>query len=250
MFFFQPAPLPSPAFSAQARSRLWQLPSRRGLVVVHGHPQSSRLAHYFLAAPLLRRETVLFLDAANCFNPHRLAAFACRCRHSPEEFLEQVYLSRAFTCFQLAELIERTPAAARRYRVRCVMLTGVPDIFDDEELSATEAKQVFRRSLERLRRWPPLLTALVFSDAPARPRPLRLWLDWQLRRQAAAVYRLQEGSAGLCLHEEPSGDTGRSAQRLPPSHYAAKRTRALAPEDPLAATKALPHRREKTSEDC
>jgi hypothetical protein len=182
---------------------LGKLPDRRGLVVVHGHSQSSRLAHYFLAAPLLRREAVLFLDAANCFNPHRLAAFAHRCHRSPEEFLEQIHLSRAFTCFQLAELIERTPAAARRYRAQHIILTGMPDIFDDEELSAAETRQVFRRSLERLRRWPmPVRTALVFSDAPARPRPLRHWLDRQLQRQATAVYRLKEEAAGLCLLEE------------------------------------------------
>jgi len=203
MAFFPPVPVSLPGFAPQARSLLGALSRRRGLVVVHGHPQGSRLAHYFLAGPLLRGEAVLFLDAANCFDPHRLAAFAHRCRRSPEEFLERVHLSRAFTCFQLAELIARTPAAARRYRVQRVLLTGVPDIFDDEELPAAEVRQVFRRSLEQLKRWPPaVLTALVFSDASARPHPLRHWLDRQLQRQATAVYRLEEGAAGLCLRAE------------------------------------------------
>jgi len=203
MAVFPPVPVSLPSFTSQARSLLGQLSRRRGLLVVHGHPQGSRLAHYFLAGPLLRGEAILFLDAANCFDPHRLAAFAQRCRRSPEEFLERVHLSRVFTCFQLAELIERTPAAARRYRAQRVFLTGVPDIFDDEELSAAEVRQVFRRSLERLRRWPSaVLTALVFSDASARPRPLRHGLDWQLQRQATAVYRLEEGAAGLGLRAE------------------------------------------------
>jgi hypothetical protein len=164
-----------------------RLASERGLVVVHGHPQSTRLAphlsassgytltgqspvqkvtglaHYFLTTPLLRGETVLVLDAANSFNPHRLASLARRRGSSTpsgmnaatlaKAYLERVRLSRAFTCFQLAELIERTPAAARRTGARRVVLTGVPDIFDDEELSDAEARAVFRRALARLRGW-------------------------------------------------------------------------------------------------
>lgn len=206
MSLSRPASVFALAFTPQARHLLWSLTHQPGLVVVHGHPQSSRLAHYFLAGPLLRREAVLFLDAANCFNPYRLVGFARQCRRSPGEFLRQVRISRAFTCFQLAELIERTPAAARRYGARRIVLTGIPDIFDDEELRATEVGGVFRRTLACLQRWPSRsLTALAFSDAcptEARPRRLGLWLHRQLARQAAAVYRLEESPAGLALLAE------------------------------------------------
>jgi hypothetical protein len=214
-----------------------RLASERGLVVVHGHPQSTRLAphlsassgytltgqspvqkvtglaHYFLTTPLLRGETVLVLDAANSFNPHRLASLARRRGPSTpagmnaaslaKAYLEQVRLSRAFTCFQLAELIERTPAAARRYGTRRVVLTGVPDIFDDEELSDSEARAVFRRALARLRGWkPPVLTTLVFSDQAAQRRGLRTQLERELFRQADGVYRLEESAAGLWLRAQ------------------------------------------------
>ena len=191
------------AFDPKSRPLLRVLASRPGLVVVRGHPESSRLAHSFLAAPLLRGETVLFLDAANCFNPYRLTAFARRCWRAPEEFLERVLVSRAFTCFQLAELIERTPAAVLRYRARRIFLTGFPDIFDDEELAAAEVRQVFRRILTRLRSWPQQsLTALLFSAADSRGSPLRRWLERELARTATAVYRLEESPAGLALCEE------------------------------------------------
>ncbi|MGH9863579.1 MAG: hypothetical protein ACRD35_09165 [Candidatus Acidiferrales bacterium] len=199
------APAPA-AFAASTRPLLAQLSRRPGLVFIHGHPQSSRLAHYFLLAPLLRGETVLLLDAANCFNPYKLADWARRSQRPPEELLERVRLSRAFTCFQLAELIERTPAAARRYGARRVVLTGLPDIFDEEEVPAAEVKEVFSRSLERLRGWPGRgLTALMFSDAPAKLRPLRRWLDAHLTRCATSIYRFEEGPTGLQLLEEKQG---------------------------------------------
>ena len=191
---------PTPAFTGPARRLLWVLANRPALVVVGGHPQSSRLSHYFLAAPLLRGEAVLFLDAANCFNPYRLVAFAEQCRRPPAELLTRVRVSRAFTCFQLAELIERTPAAAQRYRARHVVLTGMPDIFDDEELAPAEVKSVFTRALGTLGRWPREgLTALAFSDEPARRSPLRAWLNRALAAHATAVYRLEESPSGLTL---------------------------------------------------
>lgn len=214
----QSLPVSTPAFTGPARRLLWTLPSQPGMVVVYGHPQSSRLAHYFLAAPLLHREAVLFLDAANCFNPFRLATFARRWRRSPQEFLRRVYISRAFTCFQLAELIERTRAAAHRYGARRIVLTGVPDIFDDEELPVAEAKRVFRRSLSQLRRWPEQsLTALLFSDAEPQHRPLRYWFDQQLARQATAVYRLEESPAGLTLCEEKRPALAQTRMSAPPT---------------------------------
>lgn len=196
----RPAPVSAPAFTGLARRLLWTLSSRPGLVTVSGHSESSRLSHYFLAAPLLRGEAVLFLDAANCFNPYRLVSFAHQCRRPPREFLERVRVSRAFTCFQLAELVERTPAAAWRFQARRIVLTGVPDIFDDEELSPAEARKVFQRALGRLRGWPQQkLTALVFSDASQRASRLGDWLRETLNRQATAAYRLEESPTGLCL---------------------------------------------------
>jgi len=257
------------AFAPEARALVPRIAGRPGLVFFHGHEQSSRLAHYFLAAPLARGETVLFLDAANCFDPYRLAKWARKWQQrmemlrkgrkdlpqrahpstlsacgglrsgsplssaslredtekiqrtsrsldcaptdvgaslgmtSVEEVLRRVRVSRAFTCFQMAELIERVPAAARRYGTRRVVLTGFPDIFDDEEIPAAQARAAFARIQPHFHRWAALrLRALAFSDRAAKPSPLRRWLMRELGRSASAVYRLEEGPAGLALREE------------------------------------------------
>ena len=192
--------VPGSSFSREMRRQLAVLPLRSGLVLFSGHPQSSRLSHYFLAAPLLRGEAVLLLDAANCFDPYRIVGMARQWRRFPPDLLRSIRVSRAFTCFQMAELIERTAGAACRYGARCVVLTGFPDIFDDEEISAAEAKSVFTRALSVLRRWAKLqLTALAFSDGSPQPTPLRAWLTRQLVREAAAVYRFEETATGLML---------------------------------------------------
>jgi len=177
--------------------------------------QAARLAHYFLLGALLRGERALFLDAANCFNPHRLARLCLmsyggqaemmrRLGRQPEELLARVRLSRAFTCFQLAELVERVPAAARRWGARCVFVTGVPEIFDDEELEAAEAQRVFLRALEGMRRWRVVerdlqLSTLVFTSVLTPLRTLRRWLEAQLERAADGVYRFEETPEGLAV---------------------------------------------------
>lgn len=178
-------------------------------------PPSAGLAHYFLLGALLRGERALFLDAANCFNPHRLAEMIARVNErrqgsSPcptqaaEELLARVRLSRAFTCFQLAELVERVPAAARRWNARCVFVTGVPEIFDDEELEAAEARRVFLRALEGMRRWRAgernlKLSTLVFTPVFTQPRALHRWLAAQLERTADGVFRFKETPQGLAV---------------------------------------------------
>ena len=239
-------------FTLETRRLLGRLPGQRGLWVVReglhtenaqmarGKPlpypsgkatgsevyggQAARLAHYFLLGALLRGERVLFLDAANCFNPHKLAALIARVNElrttgeqkhragaSPaptqactEELLGRVHLSRAFTCFQLAELVERVPAAARRLGARCVFLTGVPEIFDDEELEASEARRVFLRALGAMRRWRAnerelQLSTLVFNAILTPLHARRRWLETQLERAADDVFRFQETPQGLAV---------------------------------------------------
>ncbi|MGH9787732.1 MAG: hypothetical protein ACRD4U_03390 [Candidatus Acidiferrales bacterium] len=225
------------AFAPAALGALASCALKPGLVFLHGHEQSSRLAHYFLAAPLARGETVLFLDAANCFDPFKVAKFARRCGREPKEFLARVRVSRAFTCFQMAELVERVPEAARPclpqagVRTRCVVLTGFPDIFDDEEIPAAQARAAFARIRPHFRLWSALqLRALAFSDRAAHLTPLRKWLMQQLSRWAAEVYRLEEGPAGLRLREER--DRGKNLpQRTHPS--ASPRVAGLRSGSPL-----------------
>ncbi|HXE74091.1 MAG TPA: hypothetical protein VNN18_00455 [Candidatus Xenobia bacterium] len=193
------------SFAPEMRRQLAALSLRPGLAVFSGHLHSSRLSHYFLAVPLLRGETALFLDAANCFDPYRIVVLARKGRRFPLEVLSLIRVSRAFTCFQMAELIERTAMAARSYRARCIVLTGFPDIFDDEEISAAEAKSVFTRALSVLRGWRrQRLTALAFSDLVPQPTPLRAWLARRLAREAEAVYRFEETATGLALRPAKS----------------------------------------------
>ena len=138
--------------SSLARPRPWQLPAR-GLSVFHGPGDTPRLSHYFLPRLLLQGKRVLFLDGANSADPRLLARLA-RERGVPfEQFSRQIQIARAFTCFQLTELIARVPRFARDFPAEVLIVTAFPELYYDEDVRDWDARVAFEQALADLRRW-------------------------------------------------------------------------------------------------
>jgi hypothetical protein len=187
--------------------------------VFYGHPQTVRLAHWFLARPLLAGRVVLFLDAANCFNPYLITSLARRAgaAQAQGEFLRRVQISRAFTCYQLSALIERTAGVLAVFGAQHVLLTGFPDIFDDDDVADREAKRVLEQALARLVGLGRRAAVWVFSDQAADSEARRSELRREVMRRAARVYRLEEREAGLELRLESKSSPPWSATTAPAS---------------------------------
>ncbi len=149
--------------------RPWQLPSR-GLAVFHGAGDAARLSHYFLPRLLLEGKRILFLDGANSANP-RLMARLARERGIPFELLSrQIQIARAFTCFQLTELVARVPRFTAEFPAEVLVVTALPELYYDEDARDWDARVAFRQALRNLRRWAQLpLSVAIFSAASSRP---------------------------------------------------------------------------------
>jgi len=132
--------------------RPWRLPAR-GLAVFHGAGNIPRLSHYFLPRLLLEGKKVLFLDGANSADPRLLERFA-RERHVPfEQFNRSIQIARAFTCFQLTELIARVPKFLADFPAEAVIVTAFPDLYFDEDVRDWNARLAFEQGLRNLQRW-------------------------------------------------------------------------------------------------
>src|ERR1700687_4710790 len=129
----------------------WVLPER-GLTVYYGCPEMPRLSHYFLPRVLLHEKQVLYLDGANQISPLLIARFARARRLEPAVFNRLIRLSRAFTCFQLMELILRVPKFLKTFSANVVIVTAVPDLFFDEDVRELQARASFEHALEGLKR--------------------------------------------------------------------------------------------------
>lgn len=164
----------------------WELPLR-GLAVFYGCPQIGKLSHYFLPRTLLRGRRVLYLDGANQFDPLLLVRLAQQRGRDPAEFSRNMRVARAFTCFQLTELLSRTPRLLRIFSADLVIITALPELYFDEDVQETEAFASFRHALRELERLARRLPVAVFSDATSYLTPRRKFFQ-QLSALADQVW--------------------------------------------------------------
>src|ERR1700675_4964798 len=143
----------------------WILPERT-LTVLYGCPEIQRLSHYFLPRILLHQKRVLYLDGANQISPLLIARFARGRGLEPAAFNALIRIARAFTCFQLTELIRRVPKVLGRFAADVLIVTAIPDLFFDEDVRDREARASFEHALEGLQEIAMLpISIAIFSDA-------------------------------------------------------------------------------------
>jgi hypothetical protein len=188
-------PVPSPGLPHRATP--WVFPEQ-GLAVFYGPGNVPKLSHYFLPRLLLQGKRVLFLDGANSANPRLLARLA-RERGVPfEQFNRRVQIARAFTCFQLTELIARVPRFLADFPAEVLVVTALPDLYFDEDVRDWDARVALEQalgSLDRLARQPLAIT--LFSAATAfTPSAARRNFFARACRSAGEVWRFRVGEDG------------------------------------------------------
>jgi hypothetical protein len=183
-------PLGASSGEGQSSPRPWALPNR-ALTLYYGCPEMPRLSHYFLPRVLLEEKRVLYLDGANQISPLLIARFARERALDPSAFNCLIRVSRAFTCFQLTELIRRVPTFLETFEPDVLIVTALPDLFFDEDVRDREARASFEHALEGLGKLAPLpLSIAIFSDATSFKTSRRDFLH-RLRKQANEVVKVE-----------------------------------------------------------
>jgi len=131
--------------------RPWTLPPQ-GLALFHGDQDAARLSHYFFPRLLLEGKRILMLDGANCADPRLLERLARQRRVPFAQFCRQVQIARAFTCFQLTELIARLPRLLADFSAEVVIVTAFPELYYDEDVRDRNAQVAFEQALANLQR--------------------------------------------------------------------------------------------------
>jgi hypothetical protein len=168
----------------------WILPDR-AFTVLYGCPEMPRLSHYFLPRVLLCEKRILYLDGANQISPLLIARFARERGLEPSAFNTLIRVSRAFTCFQLTELIRRVPKVLGAFAADVLIVTALPDLFFDEDVRDREARASFEHALEGLQEIAMLpISIAVFSDATSF-KTKRLDFFQQLCEQASQVLKVK-----------------------------------------------------------
>jgi hypothetical protein len=98
----------------------------------------------------LEGKRILFLDGANCADPRLMARLAERRGLPFAQFNQQIMMARAFTCFQLTELISRVPQFLCQFPAQVVMITAFPELYFDEDIRPADANAAFQQALGHL----------------------------------------------------------------------------------------------------
>jgi len=100
---------------------------------------------------------VIVLDGANRFDPYMVSSFAKKELIYPESLLKRIRIARAFTCYQMATLIEerlvsllRKGREVGRSKKPWVILLGPVTPFLDEDVPEREVRPLFERSLRKV----------------------------------------------------------------------------------------------------
>ena len=192
-FFIMSLPIASTHAGQYPAQNPWILPDR-AFTVLYGCPEMPRLSHYFLPRILLNQRRVLYLDGANQISPLLIARFARERELDPSVFNTLIRVSRAFTCFQLTELIRRVPKILEAFAADVLIVTALPDLFFDEDVRDREARASFDHALQGLQEIAMLpISIAIFSDATSFKTKRRDFFQ-QLCKQANQVLRVEARS--------------------------------------------------------
>lgn len=129
------------------------------LYLLHGDRSVFRLSLYAASHALLAGMPITLVDGTNRFDAYYIAEFArkvtaqrlARKPVTPETLLQNIFISRAFTCYQMeATMTERLPAFVRKKRSPVAIIFGVLDTYYDDQAPLFEVKASLQRVIAAL----------------------------------------------------------------------------------------------------
>jgi hypothetical protein len=88
--------------------------------------------------------TVVFIDGGNTFRLYQVARLARLHRLDPKKTLEGIYISRAFTAYQMIALIlEKLKETVKRYDAKLAIISDIAGFFLDKDVPEYEARRVY-----------------------------------------------------------------------------------------------------------
>ena len=151
--------------------------------------------------------SAVFVDGGNVFNPYVVAKIARGHGLNPKNILERIYISRAFTAYQLSSLIlGKLDRAIRKFRSKLVAVADISSLFFDRDVPKTEAQDLFMKVCGRLEKIAKERKAIVLVSYTGRRSSGRgLFLEAVLYGRANVVlgFRQSRGVLKFSLENHP-----------------------------------------------
>lgn len=94
---------------------------------------------------------VVFIDGGNTFRLYNISRLAQLHQLNPTETLQRIFISRAFTAYQLTSLIlEELEKAVKLYRAKLVVISDIAGFFLDSDVPNEEAERIYSQIVSYL----------------------------------------------------------------------------------------------------
>jgi Rad51 len=89
---------------------------------------------------------VIFVDGGNTFRLYQVSRIAQLHQLDPTQTLKRIYISRAFTAYQMTSIIlEKLEETINKYNAKLVVISDIAGSFLDKDIQAEEAKRIFNQ---------------------------------------------------------------------------------------------------------
>ena len=109
---------------------------------------------------------VVFVDGGNSFRLYQVSRIAQLHQLNPRQVLERIYISRAFTAYQMTSLILERLNESIRLRSKLVIISDIAGLFLDKDVPSREAKEVFSQLTLYLSRFSQENNLVVIATCP------------------------------------------------------------------------------------
>ncbi len=121
--------------------------------------------------------SVVFVDGGNSFNPYVVADVGRSYGLDSRKVLERIYVSRAFTAYQLSALVlEKFESFLNRKRSKLVFVSDIASLFFDRDIPKVEARDLFMKVCGKL------------SEVAAKKRAIVLATYYPYRRSRRGLF--------------------------------------------------------------
>lgn len=95
--------------------------------------------------------STVFVDGGNSFSPYEVAEIARDYALDCKAALDHVYVSRAFTAYQLTSLIlDKTCPVLQQIRARLLIVSNITSLFLDRDMPKFEGRELFMKICSKL----------------------------------------------------------------------------------------------------
>jgi hypothetical protein len=142
------------------------------------------------------QSNVIFVDGGNTFRLYQIAQLAQIHHLNPKQVLDNIYISRAFTAYQVTSLItHHLKEAIKKYNAKLAIISDIASFFLDKDIPEDETQRIFSQTTTYLSNFARETKTIIVATYPPHADSTRNnLLHTQTIRKANVVLSLRKTS--------------------------------------------------------